>query len=110
VARGSTCCAPSGGGARSKLWLQVKADITGIPVVTPRVTEPAALGAASLAGVGIGLFASAAEAAGRFLQLTDTYTPDPARESAYARAFDLYRQVYPAIAPISHQLGDIRVP
>ena len=66
-----------GGGARSGLWLQLKADITGIPVVTPRVTEAAAFGAALLAGVGAGVFPSAAEAAGRFLRLTDTYTPDP---------------------------------
>jgi xylulokinase len=93
-----------GGGARSKLWLQLKADITGIPVVTPLVTEAAALGAALLAGVGVGLFSSAAEAAERFLRLTDTYVPDPARQAAYSRQFELYRQVYPAVAPITHQL------
>ncbi len=93
-----------GGGARSRLWLQLKADITGIPVVTPRVTEAAALGAALLAGVGAGLFASAAEAGGRFLQLTETYTPEPARHAEYTRQYELYRQVYPAVAPISHQL------
>ena len=93
-----------GGGARSRLWLQLKADITGIPVVTPRVTEAAALGAALLAGVGAGLFPSAAEAAGRFLQLTETYTPEPARHAEYTRQYELYRQVYPAVAPISHQL------
>jgi len=93
-----------GGGARSRLWLQLKADITGIPVVTPRVTEAAALGAALLAGVGAGLFPSAAEAAGRFLQLTETHTPEPARHAEYTRQYELYRQVYPAVAPISHQL------
>ncbi len=93
-----------GGGARSRLWLQLKADITGIPVVTPRVTEAAALGAALLAGVGSGLFPTAAEAAGRFLQLTETYTPEPARHAEYTRQYELYRQVYPAVAPISHQL------
>jgi xylulokinase len=93
-----------GGGARSRLWLQLKADITGIPVVTPRITEAAAFGAALLAGTGAGVFPSAAEAAGRFLRLTDTYTPDPDRHAAYTRRFELYRQVYPAVAPITHQL------
>lgn len=93
-----------GGGAKSKLWLQLKADITGIPVVTPKITEAAGFGAALLAGVGAGVFLSAAEAANRFLQLTDTYAPDPARQAAYERLYALYRQVYPAIAPISHQL------
>ena len=93
-----------GGGAKSALWLQLKADITGIPVVTPKITEAAGFGAALLAGVGAGLFPSAAEAANRFLQLTDEYHPDPARHAAYTRQFELYQQVYPALAPITHQL------
>ena len=93
-----------GGGAKSPLWLQLKADITGIPVVTSKITEAAGFGAALLAGVGAGIFPSAAEAANRFLQLTDEYHPDPARCAAYTRQFELYRQVYPAIAPITHQL------
>ncbi len=93
-----------GGGARSRLWLQLKADVTGIPVVTPRVTEAAALGAALLAGVGAGLFPSAVDASARFLQLAETYTPEPARHAEYTRQYELYRQVYPAVAPISHQL------
>jgi xylulokinase len=93
-----------GGGARSALWLQLKADITGIPVVRPRVTEAAALGAALLAGAGAGLWPSAAEAARRFLELTDTYLPDPRRRAEYDRRYQLYREVYPAVAPISHHL------
>ena len=93
-----------GGGAKSPLWLQLKADITGIPVVTPKITEAAGFGAALLAGVGVGLFSSATEAANRFLQLTDEYHPDPARHAAYTRQFELYREIYPAVAPITHQL------
>ncbi|MEA2026031.1 MAG: FGGY family carbohydrate kinase [Chloroflexota bacterium] len=93
-----------GGGARSPLWLQLKADITGIPVVTPRITEAAAFGAALLAGTGAGIFASAAEGAERFLELTDTYEPDPARHDAYTRQYELYREVCPAVSPITHRL------
>ncbi len=93
-----------GGGARSPLWLRLKADITGIPVITPRITEAAAFGAALLAGTGAGLWPSAAEGAERFLELTDIYQPDPARHAAYSRLFELYREVYPAVAPISHRL------
>ena len=93
-----------GGGARSPLWLQLKADITGIPVITPRITEAAAFGAALLAGTGAGLFGSAAEGAERFLELTQTFQPDPARHAAYTRGYELYREVYPAVAAISHRL------
>ncbi len=93
-----------GGGAKSKLWLQLKADITGIPVVTPRIPEAAGFGAALLAGVGAGAFPSASEVAQHFLQLSDIYNPDSIRHVAYARQFELYRQIYPAIAAITHQL------
>jgi xylulokinase len=93
-----------GGGARSKLWLQLKADITGIPVITPRITEAAAFGAALLAGAGAGLWGSAAEGAERFLELTDTYEPDAGRHAAYTELYERYREVYPAVAPISRRL------
>jgi xylulokinase len=93
-----------GGGARSRLWLQLKADITGIPVVAPRITEAAAFGAALLAGEGAGLWSSAATAADRFLELAETYLPDPARHAAHTRHYELYREMYPALAPIAHRL------
>jgi xylulokinase len=93
-----------GGGAKSPLWLQLKADITDIPVTTPRSVEASGFGAALLAGVGAGLFPSAAEAANRFLQFTGEYKPDRDRHAAYTRQYELYRQVYPAIAPITHRL------
>jgi len=96
-----------GGGARSGLWLQLKADITGIPVAAPRITEAAAFGAALLAGAGAGVYPSAAEAANRFLNLAATYSPDPAQHRAYTRQYELYRQVYPALAPISHALAGL---
>lgn len=93
-----------GGGAKSKVWLQLKADITGIPVVVPRITEAAGFGAALLAGVGAGLYANAREAAERFLQLTDEYVPDPQRQKLYDEQYQLYRQVYAAVTPITHRL------
>ena len=93
-----------GGGAKSPLWLQLKADITGIPVITPRITEAAAFGAALLAGVGVGLWPTAADGASRFLELTDTFEPDAPRHTAYSRLYEEYREVYPAVAPISHRL------
>lgn len=93
-----------GGGAKSSLWLQMKADITGIPLVAPRITEAAAFGAALLAGVGAGLYPSAAAAAERFLVLEREYLPDPGRHAEYSRLFELYRKVHPAIGPICREL------
>ena len=93
-----------GGGARSPLWVQLKADITGIPVAVPRVTEAACWGAAILAGVGAGRFASAAEAAEATVRLDRYVYPDSERRAIYEQRHALYREVYPAIASISHRL------
>lgn len=93
-----------GGGARSDLWLQLKADVTGIPVVAPEITEAAAWGAAMLAGHGVGAFPDLAETAARTVRLTRRFEPDAARLAAYAERFTLYREVYPAVKSIHHRL------
>ncbi len=93
-----------GGGAKSPLWLQLKADITGMQIVTPKITEAAAFGAALLAGVGADVFPSAEQASEDFLEITGKYDPDTARHHHYTRLYELYRQVYPALTPILHKL------
>jgi len=93
-----------GGGARSQHWLQLKADITGIPVVVPRVTEAACWGAALLAGAGAGVFRDLASAASATVQWEGRLEPDPDRKRAFDARYDLYRQVHPAVAPISHRM------
>jgi xylulokinase len=93
-----------GGGARSDLWLQLKADITGIPVLVPRITEAACWGAALLAGAGAGHFSSAAQAAQEMLQLERKLEPHPERMARYETRYALYREVYPAVTTIHHRL------
>jgi xylulokinase len=93
-----------GGGARSPLWLQMKADITGITVAVPRITEAASWGAAILAGTAAGCFSSASEAAEGCLSIQRRYEPDPKSYSRYDELYQLYRQVHPALATINHRL------
>lgn len=93
-----------GGGAKSKLWLQLKADITGIPVVVPRITDAACWGAALLAGAGAGCFGSISAASEDSVVLTDTYQPNPERQQKYAELFATYKMLYPAIKEILHRL------
>jgi xylulokinase len=93
-----------GGGAKSELWLQLKADLSGIPVVAPQVSEASGLGAALLAGVGAGLYPDAVQAITAILRFRREFLPDPQRQAAYERQFELYRQVYPAVKSILHQL------
>ncbi|MGC9348162.1 MAG: FGGY-family carbohydrate kinase [Anaerolineae bacterium] len=93
-----------GGGARSDLWLQLKADITGVRVVAPRVTEAACWGAALLAGAGAGAFADVAEAAANSLDLARRFVPDADRTARYEERYRLYQELYPTVKGLLHRL------
>jgi xylulokinase len=87
----------TGGGARSDPWLQIKADILGVPFVRPRITECTVLGAAMLAGLGTKRFASPAEAVARFVQRDRVFTPDPGRHAIYVEQVEKYRRLFPLL-------------
>ncbi len=93
-----------GGGARSDLWLHLKADICRLPLRVPRVTDAACLGAALLAGVAMGCYASPQEAVLQAVRYRQEIAPHPASAQAYEARYALYRQVYPTLAPILHAL------
>jgi len=65
----------SGGGAKSDLWLQIKADICGLEVCVTKDTEAACLGAAMSAAVGAGLFASFQDAANACVVMEKSFKP-----------------------------------
>jgi sugar (pentulose or hexulose) kinase len=83
-----------GGGARSRVWNQVKADVLGIPVVTTEIEEAASLGAAILAGVAVGTFASIEDAVARMVVVKARYEPDPANRAVYDAGYETYRALY----------------
>ena len=85
------------GGARGRLWLQIKADVTGKPVSVPKELETTALGAAMLAGVAGGLFADLPEAARAAVSVVTTIEPNPAHRQAYDHAYALYRDLYDSL-------------
>ena len=89
-----------GGGAKSRLWNQIKADVTGLPVNVPEITETTALGAAFLALVGTGAFATLSEASEHIVKIRECIEPDPANESVYTEAYQRYRQTYFATLPV----------
>ncbi|MBM3128374.1 MAG: hypothetical protein FJ009_07020 [Chloroflexi bacterium] len=93
-----------GGGAKSELWLQLKADITGHRVTAPRIAEAACWGAALLAGVGAGLIPDVERAAESAQNLERTFNPDAERKKHYDTRYGIYRQLYPSLATILHQL------
>jgi xylulokinase len=84
-----------GGGGRSELWLQIKADVTGRIVRQVTAQEPTALGAAVLAGLAAGVFADAADAVDRTVTLAPrAYEPDPRVGAVYQERYAQYRALY----------------
>ena len=88
-----------GGGARSGLWSQIKADVYGIPVSTLQHEEAGVLGAAMLAGVGVGAFASEADAANRLVQTRERFTPNQHAASRYDQQYALFHELHDRLQP-----------
>ncbi|MCX8037018.1 MAG: FGGY family carbohydrate kinase [Candidatus Sumerlaeia bacterium] len=87
----------TGGGAKSPVWLQIKADILGTPLATVKVTEAGALGAAMLAGIGTGVWRSPKEAVEAAVKVDRVFEPDARRHARYTEQFEKFRKVYPAL-------------
>ena len=90
----------SGGGARSLFWRQILADVFGKRVARLETQEGSAYGAALLAMVGTGEYASVPEACAATIREADSVTPRAAESALYARAHDVYRSLYPALQPL----------
>ena len=95
----------TGGGAQSPVWRQILADVLNTELVTVNSAEGAAYGAALLAGVGAGVWPDVESACDATIQITGTTAPDPDHMQAYQPLYSLYRQLYPALKSISHQLS-----
>ncbi|PZX10535.1 xylulokinase [Palleronia aestuarii] len=95
----------SGGGARSDLWRQMQADVFGCPVVTTLgAAEGGAFGAALLTGVAHGTWSDVVEAAKVCRDLSQQ-TPDLHASETYAKAFDIYADLYPSLRPSFDAIG-----
>lgn len=83
-----------GGGAQSRLWPQMLADIIGMETrVHAKSRQATSLGAAMAAGVGAGIFRDYEEAS-RMARYNDSYMPDAVRQAAYRRHYAVYRNLY----------------
>ena len=86
-----------GGGALSPLWCRIKADITGMKLVTLKNTETACLGTAILAGVGVGIYGSVEAACAELIAPDKVYEPHPSEQSdaAYRAYCETDDRLYP---------------
>jgi xylulokinase len=95
-----------GGATRNPFWMQNKADISNLPIEVPEVEEATALGAAILAGIGVGLYRDEQDAFERVYRPGKSYDPNPYLAPKYAGWYQVYKQLYPSLKLVSHQLHD----
>ncbi|QOX64719.1 xylulokinase [Anoxybacterium hadale] len=86
-----------GGGAKSPVWQQILANILNIEVELLVTEEGPALGGAILAAVACGEYASVEDAARAIVKVKETIKPQPELTEAYARKYQVFRELYPAI-------------
>lgn len=89
-----------GGGAKSHVWAQIRADLCQNPIEIAKVTNASPLGAALLASVAAGLAGSVDEAVGRMQLRLVTVEPDATKAARYDDAYRRYRTLFDALAPL----------
>lgn len=94
-----------GGGAKSDRWLQLKADITGVPITRLNLTESGCLGSAIQAGVACGVYSSRVETLAEFVKLGAVFEPNLQFGSKYSELYSAYRELYQTLRPFSKILA-----
>ena len=89
-----------GGSANSLLWTQIKSDITGKTIIVPASDTATTLGAALLAGVGVGFYKDYEEAVSLTVKETRRHEPDPKNKAVYDKTFETYIELYKSLAHI----------
>ena len=93
---------------QSRFWNQIKADVTTLQVAVPEILETTALGAAFLALVGIGAFATLSEVSEHVIKIHERIDPQPSAQSIYAESYARYRQTYFALLPVFEEAAKVR--
>ena len=95
-----------GGGAKSRLWLQIHADVLSKPIYLPREPEACALGSALVAAVHIGYYGNMQEAAENMVQMAGAVEPRLDGRRVYDECFARYLATYQALRPLMHSMAD----
>lgn len=94
-----------GGGSKSDLWDQIKADVMGIPHVCLDREDLSALGDAILAGYALGIYDDVAETAERFVKRTKRFEPRPEVHEFYRKYAGLYGRLLDRVEPAYDDLA-----
>ena len=98
----STVC---GGGAKSRLWLQMLADVLNIELVLPTTEQGPGYGGAMLASVAAGAYPSVAACAGAIVGERERIEPNPELTAAYEQRYQVWHGLYPALKDAFGTMG-----
>ncbi|MGN0355965.1 MAG: L-fuculokinase [Muricoprocola sp.] len=90
----------TGGGAHSAVWMQMKADMLGLPIAALKTVDAGTVGSAMLTGIAVGCFTDLEDAAEHMVEKTTTYYPREEMHQKYQKIYERYRKVYEAIRPL----------
>ncbi len=91
------------GASKSPLWCQIVSDVLNIPVHVPQVKEATALGAAILAGKGVGIYTDIEETMKKVVKIEKTYYPNEENAKVYQDLYDKWRKVYAAQLALANE-------
>ncbi len=94
----------NGGGAKSPLWCRIVANIMDVKVDKINSAEGPGFGAAILAAVGCGKYASVEEAAKKLIKVVDTTEQDEEIVAKYEKKYRTFKQIYPALKPVYDEI------
>ena len=87
----------TGGGAHSAVWMQMKADMLGIPIVALKTVDAGTVGSAMLTGIAMGVFKDLDDATEKMVDETKVYEPRAEYHDKYMAVFEKYEKVYEAV-------------
>lgn len=102
---GAAAVGAVGGGNRSDTWLQIKADVCGVPFRKLSEQDASAFGAALVAAIGSG--AVTKEEAGTMVEAEKVFAPNEDLRAFYDGLYALYKEAYPALKPIMHRMSSL---
>lgn len=90
----------TGGGAKSEIWMQMKADMLNVPITALKTVDAGTVGSAMLTGIAVGCFKNLEDAALHMVEKKQVYTPHQSMHEKYMEIYKKYRKLYQAVRPL----------
>lgn len=90
----------TGGGAKSEVWMQMKADMLNVPITALETSDAGTVGSAMFTGIALGLFQDLHDAAAHMIVAKKVYEPSQEMHDKYMQIYPRYARIYDAVRPL----------